>query len=67
MIHNPQGVWAARTEGTGAQYHVRDGRALSTHGAIDVGLSPHRVVLLVNHLGTTQHMKILHNILLHIC
>lgn len=39
----------------------------STHGVIDVGLSPHRVMLLVDHLRTTQHMEILHHILLHIC
>lgn len=39
----------------------------STHGAIDVGLSPHRVMLLVDHLGTTQHVEILHHILLNIC
>lgn len=41
--------------------------AWRTHGAVDVGLGPHRVMFLVNHLRTTQHVEIFHYILLHVC
>lgn len=39
----------------------------STHSVVDISLSPHRVVFPIDHLGTTQHVEILHHILLHIC
>lgn len=39
---------------------------IPTHSAVDVGLGPDRVVLLVDHLGSAQHVQIFHHVLLYV-
>lgn len=39
---------------------------MQTYSAVNIRLSPHHVVLLVNHLGAAEDVEIFHNILLHI-
>lgn len=39
---------------------------IPTYSAVDVGLCPHRVVLLVDHFGSAQHVQIFHHVLLYV-
>lgn len=63
-VHNPVGACGERMFW---ECGAKRDAARSTHSAIDVGLGPHRVMLLVDHLGSAQHVEILHHVLLHIC
>lgn len=38
-----------------------------THCVVDVSLRPHHVMFLIDDFGSTEHVQILHYILLHVC
>lgn len=40
--------------------------ALWTYSAVDVSFGPHHIMLLVDDFGPAEHVKVFHDILLHI-
>lgn len=52
---------------TGQPYRIRNVIISVTHRVVDVSLRPHHVMFLIDDFGSTEHVQILHHVLLYVC